>query len=144
MFRDQPVAFPDDNLVLGCYLGPAIDVGPTLTAKILKANREVVYRSAYHALADVEQANAAHVSHRVEFDMNIQEKFGPEATPDDFPTFPGHGLADELAGDADDEIPTPSLGVDVVLPTPEASDNYVNASLMLPRGNSLVHGTVIG
>ena len=76
--------------------------------------------------------------------MNIQGKFGPEATPDDFPTFPGHGLADELAGDADDEIPTPSLGVDVVLPTPEASDNYVNASLMLPRGNSLVHGTVIG
>jgi hypothetical protein len=22
MFRDQPVAFPDDNPVLGCYLGP--------------------------------------------------------------------------------------------------------------------------
>ena len=43
MFRDQPVAFPDDNPVLGRYLGPAIDVGPALTAKILKANGEVVY-----------------------------------------------------------------------------------------------------
>jgi len=28
MFRDQPVAFLDDNPVLGRYLGPAIDVGP--------------------------------------------------------------------------------------------------------------------
>ena len=36
MFRDQPVAFPDDNPVLGRYLGPAIDVGPALTAKILE------------------------------------------------------------------------------------------------------------
>jgi hypothetical protein len=63
MFRDQPVAFPDDNPVLGRYLRPAIDVGPALTTKTLKANGEVVYRSAYRALTDVEQANAAHVSH---------------------------------------------------------------------------------
>jgi hypothetical protein len=27
LFCDQPVAFPDDNPVLGCYLGPAIDMG---------------------------------------------------------------------------------------------------------------------
>ncbi len=43
MFRDQPAALPDDNLVLSNYFGPAmIDVGPVLTAKILKANGEVV------------------------------------------------------------------------------------------------------
>ena len=57
MFRDQPVAFPDDNPVLGRYLGPAIDVGPALTTKILKANGEVVYRSTYRALTDVERAS---------------------------------------------------------------------------------------
>jgi len=61
MFCDQPVAFPDDNPVLGHYLGPAIDVGPALTAKILKANGEVVYRLTYRALTDVERANAVHV-----------------------------------------------------------------------------------
>ncbi len=54
MFRDQPVAFPDDNPVLGCYFGPAIDVGPALTDKILKANGEVLYRSTYRALTDLE------------------------------------------------------------------------------------------
>jgi hypothetical protein len=170
MFRDQPVAFPDDNPVLGCYLGPAIDVGPALTAKILKANGEVVYRSTYCALTDVELANAAHVCRRIEFDLNILDKFGQEKTKDDFldldipdtpelnsfddldyagrddewvkrwRAFTGDGLTD----DADDEIPSPSLGVEVELPTPEAGDNYVNASLMLPRGNSLARGTVIG
>jgi len=50
---------------------------------------------------------------------------------------------DGLTGDADDEIPSPSLGVDVELPTPEAGDNF-NASLMLPRGNLLARGTVFG
>jgi hypothetical protein len=85
MFCDQPVAFPDDNPVLGPYLGPAINVGPTLTAKILKANGEVVYRPAYHTLTDVEWANAVHVCCQVEFNLNILNKFGPETTPDDFP-----------------------------------------------------------
>jgi len=55
-------------------------------------------------------------------------------------TFTGDGLT----GNADDEIPTPSLGVDIELPMPEAGDNYGNASLILPRGNSLAQGTVIG
>jgi hypothetical protein len=163
------VAFPDDNPVLGRYLGPAINVGPALTAKILKANGEVVYWSTYRALADVEWANAAHVCHRIEFDLNILDKFGPETTPDDFPDldipatpelnhfddvdYAGRDdkwvkrwrafTGDGLTGNADDEIPSPSIGVDVELPTP-AGDNYVNASLMLPCGNLLAHGTVIG
>ena len=62
MFRDQPVAFLDNNPVLGRYLGPAINVGPALTAKILKANAEVVYQSMYCALTDVERANAVYFS----------------------------------------------------------------------------------
>ena len=85
MFHDQPVAFPDDNPVLDRYLGPAINVGPALMAKILKANGEVDYRLTYCTLTDVEWANAAHVCRWVEFDLNILDKFCPETTPDDFP-----------------------------------------------------------
>ncbi len=66
MFRDQPVAFPDNNPVLGRYLGPAINVGPALTTKILKANGEVVYQSTYCARTDVERANAVHFLCRVD------------------------------------------------------------------------------
>ena len=35
MFQDEPVAFPDENPVLGQFLGVAINVGPAMTAKIL-------------------------------------------------------------------------------------------------------------
>ena len=85
MFRDEPILFPDDNPVLGRYLGPAIDVGPAMTAKIMKSNGEVVYRSTYRPLTDAEKVNAAHIAMRKEYDENIAERYGPDATPDDFP-----------------------------------------------------------
>ncbi len=84
MFRYQPVTFPNDNPVLGRYLSPVIDVGPALTAKILKANGGVVYRLTYRALTNGERMNLAHVACLVKFDLSIQDKFGPETTPDDF------------------------------------------------------------
>ena len=37
-FRDKGVAFPDDQMVLGHYLGPIIDVGPAMTQHVMKAN----------------------------------------------------------------------------------------------------------
>ena len=43
-FRDQQVAFPHDNFVLGRYLGPSFDIGPAMTAKILKKNGEYVHQ----------------------------------------------------------------------------------------------------
>ena len=42
-----------------------------------------------------------------------------------------------LAGNAeDDEYPVMDNGLDHVVPTPEVNDNYVNASVMFPIGNS--------
>ena len=81
-------------------------------------------------------------------DLNIPDT--PELNPFDdewvkrWHAFTGDGLTGNADDEADKEMPSPSLGIDVTLPTPEAGDNYVNASLMLPRGNSLVRGTVIG
>ena len=37
MYYDN-ATFPDDRALLGCYLGPALDVGLMLTAKILNPN----------------------------------------------------------------------------------------------------------
>ncbi len=34
-FCSTTVSFPEDLLVLRKYLGPSIDIGPTMTAKIL-------------------------------------------------------------------------------------------------------------
>lgn len=50
MFRDTAVSFPDNKLVLGWCLGPSIDVGPAMTAKILTKSGEVVHRSTYASL----------------------------------------------------------------------------------------------
>ena len=44
----------------------------------------------------------------------------------------------------DDEDPDMATGLDRKVPTPDANDNYVNALVMLPRGNSYARGKVIG
>ena len=54
MFCDETAPFPDDALKLGCYLGPSIDVGPAMTAKILMKNGQVLHRSMYQPLTQDE------------------------------------------------------------------------------------------
>ncbi len=47
MYHLDTVDYPDEPQSLGKYLGPAIDVGPAMTAKILQHNGAVTYRSMY-------------------------------------------------------------------------------------------------
>ena len=54
MFQDETALFPDDLLKLGCYLGPSIDVGPAMTAKILMENGQVLHRSTCRSLTSHE------------------------------------------------------------------------------------------
>ena len=42
--------YPDDHFRLGKYLGPSIDIGPALMAKIIKENGQVLQRFMYQAL----------------------------------------------------------------------------------------------
>jgi len=58
-FREKGVAFPDDTLVLGKYLGSSIDVGPAMTQLIMKANGEIEDHSTVHSLTPNECVNAA-------------------------------------------------------------------------------------
>ena len=48
--RYKPIKYPDENPVLGRYLGTAIDVSAAMTAKIMNVNRYVVHRSTYRVL----------------------------------------------------------------------------------------------
>ena len=52
MFRYEPIQYPDKNPMLGRYLGPAIDVGAAVTAKIMNRHGEVVHRSTYRGLKE--------------------------------------------------------------------------------------------
>ncbi len=43
MYCPGTIDYPNEPLHLGKYLGPTIDVGPAMTAKILQHNSEVAY-----------------------------------------------------------------------------------------------------
>ena len=44
----------------------------------------------------------------------------------------------------DDKDPAMATGLNRKVPMPDANDNYVNASVILPRGNSYTSGKVKG
>jgi hypothetical protein len=87
MVREESklVAFPDENPMLGQYLRVAIDAGRAMTAKILKANGQVVYCSTYQGLTEKEVTSMVHIAQRDEFDARIAYKWGAYCTPEDFP-----------------------------------------------------------
>ena len=85
IFRDDPIQSPDENTVFGRYLGPAIDVSPEMTAKIMKANGEVVPRLEYCGLKKDENSNQDHLSLRKEFANSIRDNLGPDISTDNFP-----------------------------------------------------------
>ena len=85
MFIDETIQFTDENPVLGRYLGPALNFGPEMTAKITKENGEVVHRYTYDALTESEAQNSTHISRKETFDKNIYVKLGSDVPPDDFP-----------------------------------------------------------
>ena len=85
MFRDNEPSFPNDKLILGCYLGPVIDTGSALMAKILKSNGVFACRSTLRHLTDEELSSPVHIDMRRKFDESIEFHLGPEALPQDFP-----------------------------------------------------------
>ena len=45
IWYDANATFPEPKEQLGRWLGPAVDIGPAMTGKILKENGQVLYRS---------------------------------------------------------------------------------------------------
>jgi hypothetical protein len=137
MFHDNKPSFPNDKLILGRYLGPAIDTGSALMAKILKSNGVFVCRSTLGHLTDEELHSPVHIDMRRKFDESIELHLGPAASPQDFP-------AEDLTPDPtyydDTDATDPEYGDAEV--TPETGDNYLSAELMLPKGGVLVKGRV--
>ena len=85
MFHDGPHSYPEDNLVLGRWLGPTRDVGSEHTAKILKANAEIVNRSTFRPLTEEELLSESHKEMRRQFDQEIERRIGLVAVDADFP-----------------------------------------------------------
>jgi hypothetical protein len=135
MFRDNEPSFPDDKLILGHYLGPAIDTGLALTAKILKSNGVFVCRSTLWHLTNKELYSPIHIDMRCKFDESIDLYLGLAALPQDFPA---EGLTPDPTYYDDTDAMDPEYNDAEV--TPETGDNYLSAELMLPKGGVLVKG----
>jgi hypothetical protein len=67
IYYDRVASFPDPKEQLGWWLGPAIDLGLAMTAKILKPNGQVEYNSTHHSLTDAELYDLIQIAARDAF-----------------------------------------------------------------------------
>jgi hypothetical protein len=144
MFRDTSVPFPDDQMVLGRDLGPAIDIGPAMTRKILKENGQIVYRSTVRHLTPDEWKDEDMVTRRRNFDQKVQQLLGdsfdldvlksdPDFTDLETPSFEPY--ADEHEGEH-------SFVPDIDEADPDTYDTYIGAEVELSIGDSVMTGKV--
>jgi hypothetical protein len=127
MFCNNKPSYPDDKLILGGYLGLAIDTGLALMAKILKSNGVFVCRSTLQHLADEELNSSVHKDMRPMFYVSIEHHLGPVALPQDFPA---EDLTPDLTYFDDTNIIDPEYSDAEI--TPEIGDNYLSTELILP------------
>jgi hypothetical protein len=135
MFCDNKPSYPDDKLILGRYLRPAIDTGSALMAKILKLNGVFVCRSTLRHLTDEELSSFVHQEMKRKFDESIDQHLGLAALPQDFP-------AEDLTPDPEHfdapNVIDPDYGDAEI--TPKTRENYQSAELMLLKGGVIVKG----
>ena len=74
MFYDSQATFPETKFHVGCWLGPAVDVGSALTYKILRINGQVVPLSTIIHLTLDELTNPDHIATRKAFYDTIIHK----------------------------------------------------------------------
>ena len=150
MFRDTGVSFPHNREVLGRYLGPSIDIGPAMTAQILKDTRWVVHQSTYRTLTPDELASPSHGERRKKFDLAISSKLGKgyesersiEDNQDDTTLVetPTYDLMDEDR--EDQEMQARKVRFDDELSS-SMGDNYIGAEVTLvPAGEKWTSGRV--
>jgi hypothetical protein len=135
-FRD-----PEDKLVLGRYLGPSTDIGPAMTAKILKANGQYVHRTTLRGLTGEELWDEDEKKTRKLFDAKIERRLGPSIKPEDFDNqnvdvkltnpdlYADDDQAESFAQDRED-VPD------------NAYDTYIGAELTMQSGDKLTTVTV--
>jgi hypothetical protein len=149
MFRDTSVSYPDTPMVLGRDLGPAIDIGPAMTRKILKETGKVVYRSTVRSLTPDELADEAMKLKRKEFTEKVNSALGDGFKYEDFmndpeledlgtPTYPTY------ADDNDGESPQAVEADDEPESDADTYDQYVGATVALPMGDKQMSAKVIG
>ena len=144
-FRDNAVAYTEDKLVLGKYLGPSIDVGPAMTARIMKANGEVVDRSTLRRLTPEEESDPVPGEEKTAFLQRVHSRWGDKtkvgdlgadclnlvSEPDNFEAWEDHEAGPNSPDLKEEQDPTPEYG-----------DVYLNAEVLFSLGGEMQRGIV--
>ena len=137
-FYEQIAAFPESKEVLGRDLGPAIDIGPMTTRKVIKANGMILYRSTVRHLTPEEREDPDCAKEREEFMQELKGKLGAGLAEHEVKTqdvseafFPGDM---DLDGSESDDS---SEDCEV-----ESADHYVGCQVLIPHMDTLQQGTV--
>jgi hypothetical protein len=75
-FRDTGQSFPASKEWLGRDLGPAIDIGPAMSRKVLKIYGEVMFRLSVRGLTLDEMQSPDEQKWQQEYDEEIKVKLG--------------------------------------------------------------------
>ena len=137
---DANSAYPEPKERLGRWLGPAIDVGPALTAKVLKSNGQVIYVSTYRALTDDELASPIEAKERDTYDNQIKTKLGNPLTAADLEEYDADTPDFSLYEDDVNPPSTPIPDIDDV--TPEDYDQYIGAVVNFSLEGTEMAGTL--
>jgi hypothetical protein len=145
---DTGQSFPDSKEWLGRDLGPAIDIGPAMSRKVLKMNGEVMFRVSVRGLTLEEIQSPYEQKRRQEYDEAIKVKLGKGMQYHEFKLDPDF---------ADFVTPTHDCYEDKKEPTFEMPgidnldehdvdtyDQYVGTSVQLSIGDKVQTGKVTG
>jgi hypothetical protein len=144
MFQDTLIKFPEDNMVLGCDLRPAIDIGRAMARKILKENGQTVIRSTVRSLTPDELKSEDHKALRKAFNTKVHAALGDAFQIEDFKDDPY--LSDietptyESYEDDDDGAYVPVSDIDDA--DPDTHDRYIGTEVNLLIGEKVMSGKV--
>ena len=136
-FYSPNSSYPESKEVYGRWLGPAIDIGPAMTAKILQSNGQVIYTSSYRHLNDHEHTSPDEIGKRTLFDKLIKTKLGGPLTESKIKEIDPRAVTPTYdPTDPDYTIP------DIDDATPEYQDTYIGAEVTLPLQGTMKQGKV--
>lgn len=142
MWYDREAAFLESKEKLGRWMGPSLDIGPAMTAKILKDNGQILYLTSHRCLTDLEYQDPVMTKQRKMYTTALLEKLGGPIDLADLvqldPTAvtPEHERYEDDNGDNQQHVP------DIDETTPKMQDGYVGAEVNLPYQGVLRAGKV--
>ena len=144
MFWDETFLFPDDALKLGCYIGPNIDIGPAMIAKVVKKNGQAFHRSKHRLLTPDELLDRNGWDTQDEFMARVYEKLGFQVLPRELKDI---GLENTpqscLCEDETQNEQTFHQLAEELKPTPEGGDHCIGTEMLLHRGREMARNNVV-